>query len=78
MAKLGKIYCKELQKYPTKSYNCKKCIVNYNHLPLEHLYSKIELIILDRLKVPFEYENDIKKWYSNQVLCGRKMKGVKI
>ncbi len=78
LAKLGKIYCKELQKYPTKSYNCKKCIVNYNHLPLEHLYSKIELIILDRLKVPYEFENDIKKWYSNQVLCGRKMKGVKI
>lgn len=78
LAKLGKIYCKELKKYPTKSYNCKKCIVNYNHLPLEHLYSKIELIILDRMKVPSEFENDIKKWYSNQVLCGRKIKGAKI
>lgn len=78
LAKLGKIYSDELKKFPTQSYNCRKCIVNYNHLPLESIYSKIELIMLDTMNLPCEFEKHIEKWYSNQVLCGRKSKGVRI
>lgn len=68
---LGKEYCEGLLKYPLKTFNAKKCIVNYDYLKCEDVYSSVEKIIIQQLCLPKEFEDYIDSWYSNQILCGR-------
>jgi len=71
IVKLGKEYCEHLLKYPLKSFNAKKCIVNYDHLKCKDIYSTVEKIIIQHLCLPKEFEGYIDSWYNNQILCGR-------
>jgi hypothetical protein len=71
IVELGCSYCKQIVNYPTISYNYKKKIVNYNHLPLLPVISEIEQLIIKAKEIPYEFSQYIADWYDRQVTCGR-------
>lgn len=71
LVELGIKYCTTVKCSPTISYNCKKKIVNYNHLTALDIIKKIETIICDAYTIP-DFIGYIERWYDSQVSCGRK------
>ena len=71
LSEIGKLYSECLVRYPVKSYNSQKCIINYNHLKCREYFSEAEKIIIKNIGIPIEFEEYIEEWYDRQVLCGR-------
>ncbi len=72
IARIGKEYCKEIKKNVQVTYNCKKCIINYNHIPLLEKVAKVESLVVTELGIPYEFCGFVEKWYDQHVGCGRK------
>lgn len=68
---IGEEYCKEVRKNVQMTYNCKKCIINYNHIPLLDKIAKIEGIVVKELGIPKEFCDFLEKWYNKHIECGR-------
>lgn len=71
LSEIGKMYSERLVRYPVKSYNSKKCIINYNHLECREYFSETEKMIIRNMGIPSEFEVYIEEWYNSQILCGR-------
>ena len=71
LSEIGKIYSECLVRYPVKSYNSKKCIINYNHMKCREYFSETEIVIIRTMAIPSEFEGYIEEWYNSQILRGR-------
>lgn len=68
---LGREFSRRIRQHPIQSVNSGKVITTYDHLPLQDIVIRIDLLMTKALGLPGSFPNYLHEWYDNIVSCGR-------